>query len=205
MVFEEMAKTVPQDALYGHTPGLDMVQSWLRTELSSRWAESGGVGLGDTIATQVGGEDAEFVVEVRSPRAAFVPPVAGTVSSPYGFRAHPVTDGPDLHEGIDIAVPVGTEVRSPFPGRITRVEDHPHLGRMVVVTHPAGYQTTYGHLSSASVQVGDHVSPGAVVGRSGQSGRTTGPTQHFSMYHHGESVDPSQWIPALKSVDDPEP
>ncbi len=203
LVFEEMAKTVPQDGLYGHTPGMDMVQGWLRTELSERWAESGGVGVGDAIATQVGGEDAAFVVAIRSPQASFAPPVVGTVSSPYGIRAHPVVAGHELHEGVDIAVPVGTEVRSPFPGTITRVEDHPNLGRMVVVSHPAGYQTTYGHLSSATVEVGDPVSPGTIVGRSGESGRATGPHLHFSMYRDGESVDPSAWIPALGSVEDP--
>ena len=205
MVFEEMAKTVPKDTLFKDAPGMDMVQSWLRTELSQRWAESGGAGIGNAIARQVGGEGVDFVLAGQSPNRSFAPPVDGVVTSGFGFRVHPTTHQNDLHEGVDIAVPTGTDVRSPFPGTVTRVDEHPRLGHMVVLTHPAGYQTVYGHLESPTVAEGERVSAGSVIARSGESGTATGPHLHFSMFLNGRSVDPSQWIPALKSTENTEP
>ena len=200
MVFEEMAKTVPKDSLFGEAPGMDMVQGWLRTELSERWGRAGGVGIGDAMARRVGGPSVAFLLDASSVSPAFRPPVVGDVTSGFGLRSHPVTHEADQHDGVDIAVAVGTDVRTPFPGTVARVEAHPHLGETVVVQHAGAYQTVYGHLQDATVEVGDAVAAGTVVAKSGQTGRVTGPHLHFAIYRNGRAVDPGLWIPSLRSV-----
>ena len=191
MMFEEMAKTVPKDGLYGESPGMDVAQSWLRGEISERWAHSGGVGLGDSVARSVSDV---------SPDVA-QPPVVGPVTSPFGPRIHPVTETPDYHEGVDIAAPIGSPVRAPFAGAVVDIKTHPHLGHTLVMRHAGGYRSVYGHLGQINVAVGDSVAAGAVVAESGDSGRATGPHLHFGLYVDGRAIDPSEWIPELKTVE----
>ena len=195
MVFEEMAKTVPKDGLFGHSSGLDMVQSWLRTEISERWAASGGVGLGDQLAQSLGAASPPRATESRFPL-----PVDGVVTSGFGRRVHPVSGEVDWHGGVDIAVPAGSPVRTPFPGRVISIGESDHLGRTVLVEHKGGYRTLYGHVEASTVQVGDNLKSGDVVALSGNSGRSTGPHLHFSMYLRNQPIDPATWLPELGGV-----
>ena len=199
MVFEEMAKTVPKEELFGNSPGLDMVQSWLRTELSERWAHSGGVGLGDHMARRMGGSAVDLVLD--SPGGPFPTPVEGPVTSGFGMRTHPVTGAIDEHQGVDIATPVGSPVRAPFPGEVIDVGEHPRLGNTVTLQHAGGYRTLYGHIEKSNVEIGQRVSAGEAFAQSGATGQITGPHLHFAMYLNGRAVDPSRWIPELKTVE----
>lgn len=122
------------------------------------------------------------------------PPVDGPVTSPFGRRIHPITGGVHRHDGIDVAVPLGTPVHTPYGGRVLRVEETANLGIHVVVGHRGGYSSVYGHLSEATVKVGEEVLPYAIVGRSGTSGRSTGPHLHFGLYRHGQPIDPSRFV-----------
>lgn len=191
MMFEEMAKTVEEaDGLYPKTPGRDVYEGWFRTEIAQRWAKGGGAGLGDQIAKSLG-------ADAPAPRPVgprFGSPADGPVSSTFGPRVHPVTGHRDFHEGVDLAVPVGSPVRSPFPGKVVAVAEDPHLGLAITVEHPGGYRSVYGHTEASLVKVGQSVAAGEVIGRSGQSGRVTGPHLHFALYHQGKAVDPSRWV-----------
>lgn len=122
------------------------------------------------------------------------PPVPGRLTSPFGARVHPVTGQTGVHEGVDLAAPEGTPVRLPYGGRVARVGEDPLLGKHVVVTHRGGYRSIYAHLSEISVRVGQRVESRAMVGRSGATGRVTGPHLHFALYRRGEPVDPSRWV-----------
>lgn len=116
------------------------------------------------------------------------------MTSGYGPRVHPVTGREEVHAGVDLAVPIGTPVRAPYAGRVTKVERDPHLGLHVVVEHRGGYSSLYAHLSDTDLSVGQRVDAAATLGSSGRSGRTTGPHLHFALYRHGEPVDPARWI-----------
>lgn len=190
MMFEEMSKTVEEaEGLFPKTPGRDVYEGWFRSEVAQRWAKSGGAGLGDQIARSLGDTPA-----VRPSGPRFSSPVDGVVSSPYGPRPHPVTGRADFHEGVDLAVPEGSPVRTPFPGKVVEVKEDPHLGLAITVEHPGGYRSVYGHTQAALVEVGQAVAAGEVIGRSGQTGRVTGPHLHFALYQHGRPVDPSRWV-----------
>jgi len=99
------------------------------------------------------------------------------------------------HTGQDYAVPVGTPVKAAADGIV--FDDAPgfEFGTYVQIDHMNGYQTLYGHLSSKSVKVGDHVKAGQVIGKSGQSGNVTGPHLHFEVRKgHNNPVDPSSFL-----------
>jgi Rod binding domain-containing protein len=134
------------------------------------------------------------------PAAARGPmPAEGRISSTFGHRAHPVHGGADFHRGIDIAVPVGSPVRTPFDGVVTEVGSDALLGVKVVIEHKGGFRSVYGHNSRADVQVGQAVRAGELVARSGATGRATGPHLHFALYRDGAPVDPLPWLDAPRA------
>jgi len=96
----------------------------------------------------------------------------------------------ETHPGIDIAVPTGTPIRAAGGGVIRETGEDPEYGRFVVLDHPDGYQSLYGHASRLLVAVGANVSAGEVIALSGSTGRSTGPHLHFEIRVGGRAVDP---------------
>jgi murein DD-endopeptidase MepM/ murein hydrolase activator NlpD len=113
------------------------------------------------------------------------------VSSAFGWRTDPFTGSARFHQGIDIAVAYGTEVRAAAHGRVTFSGVQSGYGNTVVIDHGGGRQTRYAHLADAAVVKGQLVNEGQVLGRSGSSGRTTGPHLHFEVLLNGKPVDPA--------------
>lgn len=96
----------------------------------------------------------------------------------------------ETHPGIDIAMPVGSVVRAAGRGTVSDAGEDPEYGLFVLVQHGTGYQTMYGHLSRLLATKGQHVEPGAVLGLTGNSGRSSAPHLHFEVRHDGQSIDP---------------
>jgi murein DD-endopeptidase MepM/ murein hydrolase activator NlpD len=94
------------------------------------------------------------------------------------------------HSGLDIAVPTGTAIRASGGGVVAQATQDPELGFFVLLTHPDGYESMYGHASRLLVASGDTVSAGQVIALSGSTGRSTAPHLHFEIRHLGRSVDP---------------
>jgi murein DD-endopeptidase MepM/ murein hydrolase activator NlpD len=116
---------------------------------------------------------------------------AAPVSSAFGWRTDPFTGSARFHKGVDIAVAYGTEVRAAAQGRVTFSGAQNGYGNTVVIDHGGGRQTRYAHLADAAVLEGQLVNEGQVLGRSGSSGRTTGPHLHFEVLLNGKPVDPA--------------
>lgn len=124
-------------------------------------------------------------------------PVAAPVSSGFGMRLHPRYNRWRRHAGLDLAVPVGTPVRTTAAGWVARVRtDAKGYGLYVDVEHPvSGYRTRYAHLSDAYVRDGQAVLRGMVLGRSGASGNATGAHVHYEVRTaSGRAVDPAALI-----------
>jgi murein DD-endopeptidase MepM/ murein hydrolase activator NlpD len=100
----------------------------------------------------------------------------------------------EAHPGIDIALPIGTVVRAAGGGTVIQSGVDPEYGLFVLLAHPEGYQTRYGHLSRALATEGAAVRAGETLGRSGNTGRSTAPHLHFEVRQNGVSVDPSALI-----------
>jgi murein DD-endopeptidase MepM/ murein hydrolase activator NlpD len=96
----------------------------------------------------------------------------------------------EAHEGIDIAVPVGTPIRASGGGVVEAAGADAAYGMFVLLRHPDGYETMYGHASRLLVREGDSVVAGRVIALTGNSGRSTAPHLHFEIRREGQSLDP---------------
>jgi murein DD-endopeptidase MepM/ murein hydrolase activator NlpD len=114
----------------------------------------------------------------------------GQVSSMFGMRSDPFTGTREFHAGLDLAAPEGTEVHAARDGTVEEAGTSDVLGRYIVLAHPGGFQTIYGHLSSISVTIEQKVSAGAVIGAVGHTGRATGAHLHFEVRKKGSAEDP---------------
>jgi murein DD-endopeptidase MepM/ murein hydrolase activator NlpD len=113
------------------------------------------------------------------------------------FRTRGMVSGSpseELHPGIDLAVPEGSDVRAAGGGAVEAAGNDSSYGLFVLLRHPAGYETMYGHLSRVLVSRGDDVRAGQVIALSGNTGRSTAPHLHFEIRHNGRSIDPTTMV-----------
>lgn len=116
-------------------------------------------------------------------------PGSGPLVSPFGVRFLGLT--PDLHRGVDIQLPWGTEVKAMARGRVRFAGTQRGYGKVVWLDHPgSSVLTVYAHLSEIGVRAGQAVRGGEVIGLSGQSGSASGPHLHFEVWRWGREVDP---------------
>ncbi len=121
-------------------------------------------------------------------------PASGTVTSGFGYRAHPADGVVRFHYGVDIAAEEGSEVRAFSGGEVTAVGDSTTYGQYVIIAHEGGVETLYAHLSDISVSGGDQVEPGGRIGSMGSTGNATGSCLHFEMLIDGDYVNPELYI-----------
>jgi murein DD-endopeptidase MepM/ murein hydrolase activator NlpD len=121
-------------------------------------------------------------------------PVDGWISSRFGYRTSPFTNGKEFHRGLDISAPKGTEIISPAKGRVTFTGWKGSLGRVVVIDHGYGIVTRYAHVNKSLVNKGDWVARGDVIAQVGNTGRSTGSHLHYEVHVHGIPVNPEHYI-----------
>jgi murein DD-endopeptidase MepM/ murein hydrolase activator NlpD len=124
----------------------------------------------------------------------FIFPTRGRLTSRFGVRGDPITGVSRFHNGIDLANDVGTPVMAAMSGRVIMLGFNPNFGRYIILSHPEGFQTLYGHLDSFLVRKGQRVKQGESVGLMGNSGYSTGSHLHFSIFNRGEPVDPFRYL-----------
>ncbi len=113
----------------------------------------------------------------------------------YVTRGQAVADtAEERHPGLDIAVSVGTLVRAAGGGVILQTGEHKEYGLFVLIQHPDSLETMYGHLSRTVAVQGAAVRSGEVIGRSGNTGRSTAPHLHFEIRVNGRAVDPTTMV-----------
>lgn len=115
-------------------------------------------------------------------------------TSGFGYRVDPFTRGMALHTGVDFRDDWGTPVRVTAAGKVVSAEWSGGYGNMVEVDHGNGISTRYGHLSQILVEPGRQLEAGAVVGKLGSTGRSTGPHLHYETRVDGEPVDPTRFL-----------
>ncbi|WP_380169631.1 M23 family metallopeptidase [Jannaschia sp. R86511] len=136
------------------------------------------------------------------PAAGWVRPAAGPITSPYGWRIHPITGLRKLHRGTDIGAPCGDPIYAAGPGVVVRAGPAANYGTLVVVDHGGGVLTRYAHMWNDGVlaTVGAPVAGGAVIGLVGSNGDSTGCHLHFEVEGGGETVDPNVALSAMGVV-----
>jgi len=122
-------------------------------------------------------------------------PLRGNVVGRFGPEKHPRFNTTIQNNGIDIEAAIGTPVRAVAKGRVDYTsEDYATYGQMVIVNHGDGYYTLYAHLSDIGVGTGVEVTPGQVIGRSGDSGSLKGAVLHFEVRRGGAALNPLDWL-----------
>ncbi len=121
-------------------------------------------------------------------------PVNGAVSSPFGYRVHPILGVKKLHTGVDINGASGAPIVASGAGTVILAQTYGGYGRAVVIDHGGGLTTLYAHQSQMAVSVGEEVSRGEVIGYVGCSGSCTGPHLHFEVRVSGVPVDPLGYL-----------
>lgn len=127
--------------------------------------------------------------------AAMVRPVAGPITSPYGWRQHPILGVPRLHAGVDFGAPTGTPIHAAAAGQVVSAGAMGGYGLTVVIDHGGGMATLYAHQSSLAVAAGQQVAQGQQVGAVGSTGVSTAPHLHFEVRLGGNPVDPMGYLP----------
>ena len=117
-------------------------------------------------------------------------PVAGRITSPFGYRYHPILKRNKMHTGVDIAAPSGTPIGAGGGGEVIFAGWRGGYGNTVIIDHGGGRTTLYAHMSSIAVRVGQVVSRRQLVGRVGSTGLSTGPHLHYEARRNGSPVNP---------------
>ena len=121
-------------------------------------------------------------------------PAAGPITSPYGYRTHPIFGDQRLHTGIDIGAGYGAPVVAADDGTVVYAGTMSGYGNVIAIDHGGGLSTTYNHLSAFYVGSGQNVGRGTSIGAVGCTGYCTGPHLHFEVRINGAPVDPMPYL-----------
>jgi murein DD-endopeptidase MepM/ murein hydrolase activator NlpD len=113
------------------------------------------------------------------------------ITSHYGMRKDPISGALNFHTGIDFRANTGTTIMAALDGVVSVVTENWLYGKYIIVTHDNGYKTLYGHLSSFSVRQGERIARGKKIGEAGNTGYSTGPHLHFTIYDkNNKTINP---------------
>lgn len=122
------------------------------------------------------------------------------ISSKYGMRRDPFRRSMAMHSGIDFKAPYGAPIMATAPGVVVKAGREGAYGNMVEIRHDNGFTTRYAHMSAIKVRHGTRVARGTVVGRLGNTGRSTGAHLHYETRRHGKSINPARFWKAWNAL-----
>ncbi len=175
-----------QELVYNGQENMDELEraQWMKTELDRQEKEI------DELLARVN-HDLEYFRSIPNQW-----PVTGEITSYYGWRASPFGgQSRSFHNGIDIANNVGSDIVAAADGTVTQAGWMGAYGRTVTIDHGYGFKTMYGHNYRLLVQEGQQVKKGDVIAALGNSGRSTGPHLHFTIFKYDTPLDPMLFLP----------
>jgi hypothetical protein len=117
------------------------------------------------------------------------------ITSPFGYRVHPISGDYKLHKGIDLMAEPAQAIYAPYSGTVVFSGWQGAYGKHVELQHDVQVTTTYSHMMSLMVKEGDVVKKGQLIGLAGDTGSATGVHLHFELYKEGFPVDPELSLP----------
>lgn len=150
----------------------------------------------DTLQSMISKKAADESVKVSS--AGFIKPIGGRITSPFGWRTHPIFNSRTFHSGVDIGGPNYGNIRASNSGKVIYSGWYGGYGKVVIVDHGTingnPMTTLYAHMSTIKVQQGQYVKQGDVLGLEGTTGYSTGPHCHFEVRINGKPNNPMNYI-----------
>ena len=137
---------------------------------------------------------AQAVGEQRILGFSYVCPLSGTMTSPFGWRADPVSGEERFHYGLDIPRAEDNSLSCFADGSVGTVGESALLGNYVTVNHDLGFSTLYAHCSAIAVSAGQRVQKGEVIASVGATGNATGPHLHFEVHDGGQYLNPIYYV-----------
>jgi len=116
------------------------------------------------------------------------------LTSGFGMRKNPITGNMRVHQGVDLAAPMGTEVYAAGDGIVTETGNDPVYGNYIVIKHGGNWASLYGHLQRIGVALQSSVKSGMLIGWVGSTGQSTGPHLHFELRQDGKARDPGKYL-----------
>lgn len=173
-------------------------QEWLATYVPPTTAatspgSSGSSGDGDNS----GGDDGDNSDDGNgsSSSEGWITPVPWYIlTSPFGWRTHPIYGDQRFHEGVDLACNEGTSIYASRGGQVSAASYNDSMGYYVQINHGDGYKSIYMHMTRSIVSAGEYVAQGQTIGYVGSTGDSTGPHLHFGISYNGEYVNPMNYI-----------
>ena len=136
--------------------------------------------------------------QVKVASSGFIYPISGPITSPFGWRTHPIFKSRIFHSGIDIGGPNGGAIKASNDGRVIYSGWYGGYGKVVILDHGVingkPITTLYGHMSAINVSNGQNVKKGQTIGREGSTGYSTGPHCHFEVRVNGKPTNPLNYI-----------
>ncbi len=138
-------------------------------------------------------------------RAAVSVPLANplpgrAISSNFGVRKDPLVGRRAMHSGLDFSAPRGAPILAAADGLVVKAGRHGGYGKMVEIRHADGFVTRYAHMNRINVTKGQSVERGAIVGKVGSTGRSTGPHLHYEVRRQGDALNPMRFLKAGETV-----
>ena len=201
----EALETSAQAALPADSLALDALRAYLPDDQEPAEAESQAgetsAGAGDAEASSLAYvlySDQNLPENVSLSQVIlnfdYAAPVDGTLSSPFGYREHPVEGEGRFHYGVDLAADAGTEIRCFAGGTVKAVGESSSYGKYCIVDHPGGYSTLYAHCSAITTSSGAEVKEGEKIAEVGETGIATGPHLHFELQQDGVYLNPIYYV-----------
>ncbi|MFQ6605484.1 MAG: M23 family metallopeptidase [Fidelibacterota bacterium] len=143
-------------------------------------------------------EDIYDKVKIDSEKLKHIPSIrpviGGYLNSNFGYRKDPLDGKRRFHHGLDITVGDGAPVLAPADGVVKEARIRGGYGKYIKIDHGYGYQTLFLHLSKINVKKGEKVRRGDVIGKTGRTGRVSGPHLHYEVHYYGTPQDPLDYF-----------
>ena len=124
----------------------------------------------------------------------YVTPAQGTLTSPFGYREHPLQGEEAFHYGLDIANAEGTDICAFADGTVKAAGESSSFGNYLMLAHANGYTTLYGHCSKVTVTAGERVEKGQKIAEMGSTGNVTGTHLHFELMDGSTYLNPIYYV-----------
>ncbi len=184
-----------KDEFEAHLEDLEEESASITALLKQRAAEAAAAAARAATSTTVAGQSAgAAAAPTKAPGKLIVPVPGAPITSPYGYRIHPIYGTSRLHTGIDYGADEGTPIRAAADGVVVSAGWYGGYGNATIIDHGGGIATLYGHQSSMSVSAGQKVTQGQTIGRVGCTGDCTGPHVHFEVRVNGDPVNPANYL-----------